>query len=130
MPARELRPGRRGDGGDSDIEQRVGIGTQMQSRLAQLPAVVLEIDRLLAAQQAHDDVQALFQQQARPRLTEANHRAVGRQGPRAYAQHRPSARQMIEHHDAFGDPERVVIREADDAGAEPDVLCALRGEGH
>ena len=50
--AGELRAGRRGDGGDRHVEQRVGVGAQMQPRVAQVPAIVLERDRLVAGRAA------------------------------------------------------------------------------
>ena len=41
-------------------------------------------------------------------------------------------RQVVELHEAVGDDQRVVVRQADDARAEPDALGALarRGEEH
>src|SRR4029077_13114594 len=38
----------RGDGGDGNVEQRVGIRPQMQPRLAQVPPLVVESDGLVA----------------------------------------------------------------------------------
>ena len=38
-----------------------------------------------------------------------------------------TARQVVEEDHALGDPERVVVGDADDAGAQPDVPGALRG---
>ena len=39
----------------------------------------------------------------------------------AAAEHRPAAGHVVELHDPLGDVERVVVRERDHAGAEPDV---------
>ena len=48
---------------------------------------------------------------------------IERAGPDA--EHRPTVRQVVELHEAVGDHHRVVVRQADDARAEPDVLGAL-----
>jgi hypothetical protein len=61
MPAGELGAGRRGDGGDGDVEQRIGIWPQMQPRVAQVPALVLERDGLVAGEELGDDSGPVFQ---------------------------------------------------------------------
>ena len=53
--AGQLRPGRRSHGGDRDIEEGAGVRAEMQPRISEIPPVVLEGDRLIATQQAHDD---------------------------------------------------------------------------
>ena len=57
---------------------------------------------------------------------------VGDQRARADAEHRPSAGQVVELHEAVGDHHRVVVGQADDPGAEPDPLRPLPcgGEEH
>ena len=102
----------------------------MQPRLAQVPAVVLERDGFVAGEQLGDDAEPVFQKPARLALLQSDHDAVGRQRARAEAEHRPSARQMVKQHDALRHPQRIVIRDADDAGAEPDVPGALGGGGN
>ena len=121
MTRGEPRTRRRGDAGDRDVEQRIRIGAQVQARVDELPAIVLEIDGLVALQQPHDDAEAVFQIAPRVRLLDADHRPVGRQRARSDAEHHAPAREMVEQDDALGDPERVVIGEADDAGAELDM---------
>ena len=99
----------------------------MQSSFAQVPAVVLERDGLFAGEQLGDDAQSVFKQPARLALLQSNHNAVGGQRTRANAKHRSPARQMVEEHDALRKPQRIVVRDADHAGAELDVPGALGG---
>ena len=44
------------------------------------------------------------------------------------AEHDAAAREVVEQHHAVRHHERVVVRQRDDAGAELDVLRALRGD--
>ena len=85
--------------------------------------------RLVAAQQAHDDVEVHVHQLARVRRAEADHGRVGRQRPGADAEHRAPARQVVEQDHALGHPQRVVVGQRGDAGAELDVARALGGGG-
>ena len=101
----------------------------MQMCVAQFPAVILEVHRFVTFQQAHDEVEALFQQFAGFGLLDADHRGIGRQRTRPHAQHDAAAREVIEQHDALRNPQRMVIAHADHAGAELDVLGAFRGSG-
>ena len=101
----------------------------MQARLAQVPAVVLERDRLIVTQQAHDDVGALREQLAGLALVEGDHGRIGRQRTRAEAEHEPTAGEMVEEDGSLGDPQRVVVADADHAGAELDVAGSLRRDG-
>jgi hypothetical protein len=79
------------------------------------------------AEQLHDDVEVDLEQLARVGRAQAQHRGVGRQRARPDAHHRPPAREVVEQDHALGHPQRVVVRERDDAGAELDVAGALRG---
>src|SRR6516225_8116506 len=47
---------------DSNVEERIGVRPQMQPRLAQVPAIVLERDRFVAGQKLGDDGNAIFEQ--------------------------------------------------------------------
>ena len=109
MPASELRAGRRGDRRDRHVEQRIGVGAQMQPRVAQIPAIVLERDRLVAGEKLRDDAHPVFQQPAGLALLQADHDAVGRQRARTETEHGTPLSQMVEQHDAFGHPQRIVI---------------------
>jgi len=51
------------------------------------------------------------------------------QRARPYAEHRASARHVIELDHAIGQDERVMIRQRHDAGAEPDVARASGSPG-
>ena len=129
MPAGELRAGRRGDRRDRHVEQRIGVGAQMQPRVTQIPAIVLERDRLVAGEELRDDAHPVFQKPAGLALLQADHDAVGRQRARAETEHGTPLSQMVEQHDAFSYPQRIVIGHADDAGAELDVTGSLGGCG-
>ena len=58
-----------------------------------------------------------------------NVRASDGQRAGAGAEHRPTAGQAVELHDPLGDVERMVVRQADDAGAEADRARHLAGAG-
>ena len=70
----------------------------------ELPAVVLEVDRLFAGQKLHDNAQTVLEQTAGLGLRQSDHGGIGRQGARAGAEHHPPAGQMVEQHDPFRDP--------------------------
>ena len=127
VPPREPRPRGRGHRGGGHIEQRRRVGPQVQPRVPERPALVLEADRLVGAQQPHDDVEPLVEQAPRILLAQADHRAVGGQRARPHAQHHAPPRQVVELHDALGDPERVVVGDRHHARAQLDGARALRG---
>src|ERR1700733_2611739 len=102
----------------------------MQARVDQFPAFVLEIDRLVAFEQSHDHAEALFEQPPCVGLFDADHRPVGRQRAGSDAKHDAPAREMVEQDYALGDPKRIMIREADDAGAKLNVARPFRSHGH
>ena len=130
MSASKLGACWRGDGGDGDVEHRIGIRPQMQPRVAQVPSLVFERDGLVVGEQPGDNADPVFQQPAGLARLQPDHDAVGRQRARAEAEHHPPARQMVEQHDALRDPKRIVIRDADHAGAELDMPRAFRGSGN
>ena len=86
-------------------------------------------DRLVAAQQPHDDVEVDVHQLARVGRVEAEHGRVGGQRPGPDAEHRAPARQVVEQDHPLGDPQRVVVGQRGHAGAELDVARALGGGG-
>ena len=97
----------------------------MQPCISQIPTMVLECHRLISCQQPHDDVKALLEELTRLGLREPDHDAVRRQRAWSGTEHRAPAGQVIEQHDAFRDPQRIVVGEADDARAKLDVTRAL-----
>ena len=127
--ARRDRAGGRQRAGDRDREMRVAVGAQMQPRLAHLEPVRLARHRLLAAEQRHDRLERLVHAPALRRGLDAEHVGVGHERARAAAEHRAAARHVVELHEALRDQERVVVRQAGHAGAEPDVLGALGRRG-
>ena len=60
----------------------------------------------------------------------AEHVGVGGERAGADAEHGAPARHVVELRHAVGDHQRVVVRQADDAGAELDVLRPLRRRRH
>ena len=72
---------------------------------------------------------ALLHQRALLHRVDAEHRGVGGELARADAEHHPPAGEVVEHHDAVGEHERVVVGERVHARAELDVLRALGGGG-
>ena len=58
-----------------------------------------------------------------------NVRASDGSAPGPGAEHRPASRQAVELDDALGDVERMVVRQADDAGTEADRARQLTGAG-
>ena len=60
---------------------------------------------------------------------DAERAGVGGERAGARTEHRPAVRHVVELHHALGDVERVVVREADDAGAESDAVRPLRRRG-
>src|ERR1700730_10550756 len=63
-------------------------------------------------------------------MFDADHRPVGRQRARPDAEHDTAAREMVEQDYALGDPQGVVIRKADDAGAQPNRPLPSSRHGH
>jgi hypothetical protein len=93
----------------------------VQPCLSQVPAFVLERNRRVAGQKLHYDGESVFQQSACLALLNSDHDAVGRKGTGPKSKHGAPARQMIQQHQPFGYPEGIVVGDADDSGAKPDV---------
>jgi hypothetical protein len=87
--------------------------------------VVMGYERF--GQQADDDVEVGFQQLSGVGGGQADHRRVGRQRARSDAADHPAVGEVIEQHEPVGRPQRIVVRQRDDPGAEPDPLGPLRG---
>ena len=122
------RPGRR----DLRRHRHLGEGPlvrpQLQPGLDELEPVRLHGDRL-AGQQEEDGLERLLHHVALVGGVDAHHEGVGGQGARADAEHDAAACQVVEQHHAVGQHERVVVGQRRDAGAEADVLGALRRGG-
>jgi hypothetical protein len=130
---RESRTGRRHDRGGRDLEQRVGVGVHLQPRLDQLVTLGLDAQRLVVRQEVHEHLGVLLQGVPLRGSLEADHRGVSAESPRPETQHRPPARQVVEHHEAVGDPQRVVIGQREHSRPELDAprqVGDVRDEQH
>ena len=58
------------------------------------------------------------------------HDGIRRQRTRPHAHHHAPPREVIEQHHAVGDHQRMVVRQADDPGAQLDMPGPLGGGGH
>ena len=117
----------RHDARHRDGEVRVGVGREMQPRLAELEPVGLHAHGLLAAQERHDGVERILHSLALGDGLDAHHVRVGDEGARPTAEHRPPARHVVELDEALRDEEGVVVGQARDARAQHDVARALGG---
>jgi hypothetical protein len=81
----------------------------------------------LTAQQRHDHVECFVHARALLVSGNAEHVRVRRQLTRSAAEHRATARQMVEQHEPVRQHQRVVIRQRVHAAAEANVLRARRG---
>jgi hypothetical protein len=81
--------------------------------------------RLLALQEPHDGVQGLHHPSPLVDRLDAHHERVGRQCAGTAAEHGAAARHVVELHEAVRHHQRMVIRQAGDAGAEANVPRAL-----
>ena len=78
VQAGKFRSGRRGDGGNGNIEEGIRVGSQMKPRVPQFPSVILEGDRFLRGEQFHDHAKPVFEKATGLRLRNSNHNTVGR----------------------------------------------------
>ena len=86
-------------------------------------------DRLGLCKQTLDYTQGLVHAPALGDGLDAHHVRVGRQSAGADAHHHTSAGHVVEQHHPVGDHQRMVIGQADDAGAQLDVPGPLRRGG-
>jgi hypothetical protein len=73
------------------------------------------------------DVEALLHHPALLVRVDAEHARVSGELTGADAEHHPTAREVVEHHDPVGEHQRVVVGERAHSRAELDVMSALRG---
>ena len=86
-------------------------------------------DRLGFGEQPHDDPEGFVHAGTLRERFDAQHVGVGHQRAGPHAQHDAPAGDVVQLDHAVGDHERVVVGEADDAGAQLDVAGALGGGG-
>ena len=102
----------------------MGVRADVQLRVLQLePLRALGDD--LAAEQPQHDVQPLGEAATLLGARDAEHHRVGREQTRTEAEHRAALGLVVELDHAVGHRERVVVRQRDDARAEPDPARAL-----
>ena len=113
--------------GYGDGHMRLGVGAQLQQRLPQREPVAFVADGLGFGHQPQHHPEALIHPLPLRRGVDAQHIGVAGQGAGADAQHHPPVGHMVQLHHAVGDIEGVVVGDADDAGAQLDVLGAVGG---
>ncbi len=118
--------GRRHLGGHGDLEAGIGVGTQLETGVAQREPVGLPVDRLLPGQELEDGLEGLLHHVPLPGHLDAHHEGVGGQGAGAHAEHDPATGEVVEEHHAIGQHQGLVVGERAHARAQPDVLGALR----
>ena len=129
MLAGQLHARRRLGGGDGDGEVGLGVGPQVGHGPLKREPLRLISDRLGFGEQPHDDPEGFVHAGALRERFDAQHVGVGDQRAGPHAQHDPPAGDVVQLDHAVGDHERVVVGEADDAGAELDVAGAFGGGG-
>ena len=117
---------RRGDGGDRKRNAVLGVRGELQPSVEQFMGGCFGADGL-TGQQADDDVEVGLKELAGVGGRQPDHRGIGGQRARAHPADHPPVREVIEQHQAVGHPQRVVVGQRDDPGAEADALGALRG---
>ncbi len=65
----------------------------------------------LTAEERHDHVEALLHHPPLIVGIDAEHVGVGGELPGADTEHHAAARQVVEHHDAIGEDQRMVVRQ-------------------
>ena len=119
--AGDPRPRRRGDRGDADLEAGVRERPQLAAGVDQPVARRRDGDRLVAAQQVDEDGGVLLERLALFGRLDADHRRVRGQRAGSEAEHEAAAGEMVEQDRPVRHPQRVVVRQRQDAGAELDV---------
>ena len=120
--------GRRNLGRHRHLGEGPLVRAQLQAGLDQLEPVGLHGDRL-AGQQEQDRLERLLHHVALLGRVDAHHEGVRGQRAGPDADHDAAPGQVVEQHHAVGQHEGVVVGQRRDAGAEADVLGALRGGG-
>ena len=119
-----------GDGaGDGHFEVRLGVGRDLEARVDQLEPVGLHVDGAVLSEQGVDRFERFVHAQALGEGVDAHHGGVGGERAGADAHHGAAAGHVVELDHAVDGHQRVVVGQADDAGAEADVAGALGGGG-
>ena len=125
----DLAAGGRDGAGDGHFEMRLGVGRDLEARVDQLEPVGLHVDGAVLAEQGVDRFERFIHAHALGERVDAHHRGVGGERAGTDAHHRAAAGHVVELNHAVDGHQRVVVGQADDAGAEADVAGALRGGG-
>ena len=125
----DLTSGGRDRAGHGHLEVRLRVRRHLEPRVDQLEPVTLDVDRPILLEQRHDRFERLVHALTLVKRVDPHHRGVRRKRARSDAHHRATASHVIELDHAVDHHQRVVIRQADHAGAEADVASALRGSG-
>ena len=105
-----------------------GVRRELQSRVDQFVRGGFRRHGL-PCQQAYDDVEVGLEELAGIGRGQADHRGIAGQRARSHPADDAAVGEVIEQHQAVGNPERVVVRERDDPGAEADSLRPFGGCG-
>ena len=126
MPARGAGAGGRERRRDRDVEARVRVGAELETGVAHREPLALVGDGL-AAEKRHHHVERLFHPRALRVGRDSQHVRVRGELAGADAEHRPAPGEVVEQDHPIRQHERMVVRERAHAGAEADLLRALRG---
>ena len=126
VAAGQLGARRRHAGHQGHVE--VAVGTHLEHGVVAREPVGL-LGHGLTGEEPHHDVEGLLH--AGPLVVgfDAEHGGVGGELAGAGAEHHAAPGEVVEHDDAVGQHERVVVGERVDPGAELDVAGALGGRG-
>ena len=130
VPTGKLHSRRGHRRGNRHREMRLRIRLEVQTRLVERKPVRLIGDRLRLGQQPHDDVEGLAHAVALSERVDAKHVGVGYQSARPDAEHHAPPREVVEQRHPVRNHQGMMVRQADDAGAELDMLRPLRRDAH
>jgi hypothetical protein len=102
---------------------------QLEHRVAEREPVARDRERGGVRHQAQDDPEGLVHHVAEPVGLQPEHHRVGDVPPGPDAEVHAPAGQVVEQHDAVGDHQGVVVRQAHRPGPQPDVPRALGRDG-
>ena len=105
-----------------DVE--VAVRPHLQHGLVAGEPVGVLGDRF-AGEQAHHHIERLLHTRPLVERVDTEHGGVAGELPRPGTEHHPTAGEVVEHHDAVGEDERVVVGQRVHARAEFDVSGAL-----
>jgi hypothetical protein len=125
--AGQLRPGRGERSRHRHLDVRVAVRAELEHGVAQDEPVGLDRDRLGGGLQRHDRVEALLHHAPLLVGIDAHEVRIERKLSGTAPEHQPTAREVVEHHHAVEEHERLVIRQRAHARTEADVARALRG---